>query len=135
MAAIVIIEAVALVEELEKVKQFWDEKGLDMHIAVKADGRLAVSTKHWGRVHYIRSDKNPEALWSIVDDVARSVGRSLILSVQGPYVYIPKLNVGQTQEIFNRFKNLLDHNNVERHFQRSWSIEDAVLPNVNVQNN
>lgn len=130
MAAVagVIIAAAELVDQLEQAKEFWDQTGLDMHIAVKKDGRLAVSTKHWSRVHYIRTGKTTEALWDVVQSVGRTIGRSLVRSEQGPYVYIPKLNVDQTQAVFDLFKDELGHENVERVLSWSWKIEDAVLP-------
>ena len=116
-----------LVSEIEKLKGYWDESGLDMHIAVKKNGMLAVSTKHWSRVHYIVTDKNTDKLWKIVKDIAKDIGRSLIKSEKGPYVYISKLNVNQTQAVFDKFKQVLG-DNVERHIQWSWNIKDAVLP-------
>lgn len=115
-----------LVTEIEKLKGYWDESGLDMHIAVKKNGMLAVSTKHWSRVHYIVTDKQPDELWTVVIKVANDVGRSLIKSEKGPYVYINKLNVKQTQNIFDKFKILLG-DNIERHLQISWNIDDAVF--------
>jgi hypothetical protein len=127
MAAGLIILAIELVENGEKLKGYWDETGLDMHIAVKSDGRLAVSTKHWGRVHYICTDKTPDELWVIVRQIAEEIGRSLIKSQQGPYVYIPKLNVNQTQSVFNKFKDQLGYDNVERILEWSWNISDAVV--------
>ena len=121
-----IITLSQVVAEAEKLKGYYDETGLDMHIAVKKNGRLAVSTKHWGRVHYIVTDKDPKEIWTSVKEVASDIGRNLIKSEKGPYVYINKLSVTQTQEVFDKFKEKLG-DNIERHFQFSWKIDDAVL--------
>lgn len=129
MLAGVIIEAIEIAEELEKVRGYWDDKGLDMHIAVKADGRLAVSTKHWVRVHYIKTYKTPEELWKILSKVATAIGRSLVRSKYGPYVYIPKLSIEHTQHIFDMFKKDLGHN-IDRVYEFSWDIDDAVIVEV-----
>jgi len=116
-----------VVTEAEKLKGYYDDTGLDMHIAVKKNGMLAVSTKHWGRVHYIVTEKQPNEIWTIVKEVAENIGRTLIKSEKGPYVYINKLNIDQTQQVFDKFKATLG-DNVERHMEWSWNIEDAILP-------
>lgn len=127
MAAVIIIEAIEIIEDLEKVKGYWDEKGLDMHIAVKENGWIAVSTKHWGRVHYLKTNDKPYDLWQTLKQVAQEVGRSLVKSVQGPYVFIPKLGKEQTQNVFNIIRSKLGQHKIERKFEFSWDIDDAVL--------
>ncbi len=127
MASLIIIEAIEIVEDLEKVKGYWDDKGLDMHIAIKQNGWIAVSTKHWGRVHYLKTNKEPLQLWKHIKDVALEVGRSLIKSKQGPYVYISKLGVEQTQNVFNIIRSTIGTHTISRKFQFSWDIDDAVL--------
>ena len=136
--ATIIIEAIELAEELEKVKGYWDDKGLDMHIAVKKtkydnDGHqkrgavIAVSTKHWARVHYLYTEKDADELWIDLKSVAETVGRSLVKGAYGPYVYIPKLSVKQTQDIFNKIRGCIGDHEIKRKFQFSWKIDDAVL--------
>lgn len=119
---------VQVASELEAARGYWDENGLDMHIAIKRDGQVAVSTKHWARTHYIRTrDKSVEQLWQALRVVAAAVGRSLVRSKYGPYVFVPKLNVAQTQDVFDRLKQELDCYDVEREWEFTWSIDDAVI--------
>jgi len=128
MASIAVIEAIELMEELEKIKGYWDDKGLDMHIAVKKDGQIAVSTKHWVRVHYLRAEGTAlKEMWQNINAVAKQVGRSLVKSKQGPYVYIPKLGVEQTQNIFNAIRSKMGEHTISKKFEFSWDIDDAVL--------
>ena len=137
-SAAVVIEAIEFVEEMEKVKGYWDDKGLDMHIAVKKSkfcdngdrkrgAVIAVSTKHWARVHYLYTQKTAKELWANLAGVAGDVGRSLVKGAYGPYVYIPKLSVNQTQDIFNRIRACVGSHDIKRKFQFSWKIDDAVL--------
>jgi hypothetical protein len=115
--------------EAEKLKGYWDESGLDMHIAVKRNGMVAVSTKHWGRTHYILTGIfDTDLVWSYVQQVSLEIGRTLIRSEKGPYVYVPKLTLDATQAVFNKLKELLKSENIERNFEWSWNIDDAVLP-------
>jgi hypothetical protein len=126
---IVLQEVVAVAEQ---AKGYWDESGLDMHIAVKNKGQIAVSTKHWGRVHYIVPDATlePQWLWNnVLEPVSNAVGRKLVKSLKGDYVYIHKLNLEQTQSIFDKIKEKVGKYTIERHLEWSWDIKDAVLPN------
>ena len=118
-----------VVSGAEKAKGYWDESGLDMHIAVKKSGQIAVSTKHWSRVHYIITEENTDTLWDKLGEVSDEVGRKLIKSNKGNYVYIHKLNLNQTQSIFDKIKEKLENIKIERHFEWSWDISDSVLPN------
>lgn len=129
LTAGLIIEAVSLIGEAEKLRDYWDDNGFDFHLAVKQDGRVAVSTKHWGRVHYIVTELDVESLWDKVMSVAESCGRSLVKSSQGTYVYIPKLNKEQAQRFFDKMKVALGYK-IERKFEFEWSIDDAVLPDM-----
>ena len=124
-----IINAVEIIESTEKLKGYWDDKGLDMHMAVKDSKQIVVSTKHWVRVHYIISNKDTDELWKLIRTVATQVGRSLIRSNQGPYVYIHKLNAGQTQDIFNKLRRVIG-GRVRRKYQLSWNIDDAIVPEL-----
>ena len=125
-----IVMTTELVSEIEKLKGYWDETGLDMHIAVKKNGYVAVSTKHWSRTHYIITEGlETDDIWLIIEEISKDIGRSLIKSDKGPYVYINKLNVKQTQEIFNKFKEKLG-DNIDRRIEWSWKIDDAVLPSL-----
>ena len=119
----------------EQAKGYWDESGLDMHIAVKKRGQIAVSTKHWGRVHYIVPEKSvqPNDLWdNVLGPVSEEIGRKLVRSEQGDYVYIHKLSLDQTQSVFDKIKEkmalLVGDLEIERHLEWSWDISDAVLP-------
>ena len=140
-----------VIEQGEKLKGYWDETGLDMHIAVKKDGRIAVSTKHWSRVHYIRTQYNSgsdsgngngngsgsgscgdssggsDVIWEKLSIISKNIGRTLIKSKKGDYVYINKLNKKQTQKIFDRFKEMFG-DDVIKVWEFSWDIDDAVLP-------
>ena len=126
--------AETVVEGLEKAKGYWDAKGLDMHIAILENENrksIAVSTKHWPRVHYLRmKDVEVSELIDVLKTICEEVGRSVISSVQGPYVYIPKLNMVQTQDIFNKIQKELKDREITfriiRLWQMSWDIEDAV---------
>lgn len=113
----------------EQAKGFWDAQGLDMHIAVKQDSRLAVSTKHWMRVHYIDTGLLPSQIWEKLNEVCKAIGRKLIKSTNGPYVYINKLNVKQTQHIFDLLKKTFG-TNITRVWEVSWDIDDAFLPEL-----
>ena len=127
LAVGLIIETIDFASEVEKIKGYWDDKGLDFHIAVKQDGRLAVSTKHWSRVHYIVTDKSPEEIWDAIKKVAAKISRNLVRSKLGPYVFIPKLNIEQSQHVFDFFKQELGYN-ILRKWEFSWDIDDAILP-------
>jgi len=121
-----LIEASEFVSEVEKLQGYWDDKGLDMHIAVKLNGMIAVSTKHWTRTHYIVTDKTIEELWNILIEISKEIGRKYVKSVRGSYVYIPKLNIAQTQDIFDNMKKKLGYE-IDRKWEISWDIDDAVV--------
>lgn len=125
-----ITDITAIIDEAEKLKGYWDDTGLDMHIAVKANKQFAVSTKHWTRVHYVQTTLEPKEVWSKIFEVSNVVGRKLIRSTKGPYVYINKLNESQTKSIFDKFVSVLGctNNDVTRNLQYTWSIKDAILP-------
>jgi hypothetical protein len=116
-----------IIEQAEKAKGYWDETGLDMHIAVNCDGRIAVSTKHWVRVHYVVTNYSAHILWNMLGDVSKEIGRKLIRSEKGPYVYMHKLNKEQTQEVFDKIV-ARTKGKVERHMEWSWDISDAFIP-------
>ena len=117
----------SIIEQAEKLKGYWDETGLDMHIAVKMNGVIAVSTKHWSRVHYLRTKCTFNVIWEKLNDImSTSIGRTLIKSKKGNYVYINKLNSQQTQNVFDHFKNVFG-NDVTKVWEYSWKIDDANL--------
>lgn len=131
-----------VVETMEKVKGFWDETGLDMHIAVirspngSASDTIAVSTKHWFRVHYIHTKNlGPNNEYNAWDDVLKviseMIGRKLIRSEKGDYVYINKLSKKQTQKVFDSIVTQLKLLNffveIERHFESSWEIDGSYV--------
>ena len=125
---------IAMVETADEgvmaAKKYWDESGLDMHIAVKNSGYIAVKTKHWGRIHYIITYDKPEELWKALEKVSIIIERKLIKSKNGPYVYLHKLNEDQTQAVFDQLKKVLKvgEENIERHIEWDWDISNAVLP-------
>lgn len=125
-----IIDIVTLTE-MEKIKGYYDDTGLDMHIAVVGltsnTTHVVVSTKHWGRVHYIKAEKTPEDCWNILFKIAERIGRTLIKSKKGRYVYVDKLNLDQTQSVFDIFKDEFG-NDISRAWEISWDIENSVLP-------
>jgi len=128
-----ISDIIQIVEELEKLKGYYDDTGLDMHIAVvpltSAPGsNVVVSTKHWARVHYIRTKITPEMCWDKLIEISSEIGRTLIKSKKGKYVYINKLNLDQTQSVFDIFKDNFGKD-ITRAWERSWKIDDSVLPN------
>ena len=91
--ATAIVIAEQLVNAAEKLSDYWDETGLDMHIAVKPR-TIAVSTKHWSRVHYLSTNgMTPKEVWEELKKLATEIKRKLVLSTKGPYVYVPKLNI------------------------------------------
>lgn len=122
-----ITDVESIIEVTEQAKGFWDAQGLDLHIAVKSDGIIAVSTKHWARVHYITTDITIDQIWLKIEMICRDIGRTLIRSKNGPYVYINKLNLVQTQHIFDLFKKTFG-NNITRVWEFDWEIENAVVP-------
>jgi hypothetical protein len=113
-------------EEVKAAKKYWDETGLDMHIAVKKN-IICVNTKHWGRNHYIITNLDTDALWNGLGEISQNIGRKLIESQNGPYVYLHKLNEDQTQDIFDQMTAKFG-DNVERHMEWKWDISDAVMP-------
>ena len=121
-------------EGIEQLSEYWDAKGLDMHIAVKEGGTIAVSSKHWTRVHYVESQLKDEcAAWDVLAGISETIGRTLVLSTKGPYVYIPKLSAAQTQAVFNHIRQAIHKatggkTKVTRRWQLSWKIDDAILP-------
>lgn len=81
----VIVELMFIVEEAEKLKGYWDEKGLDMHIAVKTNNQIAVSSKHWARVYYIATyNLDTTKIWVKIGEIMKEFGRKLIKSKKGP---------------------------------------------------
>ena len=120
-----------IVDTVEKIKGFWDETGLDMHIAVLRDQTISISTKHWYRVHYIKTVNLDDPWDKVLKQISEKYGRKLIRSTKGKYVYIHKLNEIQTKEIFNEIVNICEKNkwlnNIERHWELSWDIDDAYL--------
>jgi hypothetical protein len=122
-----IAELPELIEDAEKLKGYWDETGLDMHIAAKCDGKIVVSTKHWTRVHYIVTSYSAFLLWKGLGDVSQDIGRKLIRSKKGDYVYIHKLSNKQTLDVFNKIVDRFD-GKIERHLEWSWDISDAFIP-------
>jgi len=126
----VIVGLMEIREEAERLKGYWDETGLDMHIAVKEDKNVMVKTKHWARNHYVSTDLEPMEIWKILGNLSGKIGRKLIRSEKGPYVYINKLNSKQTQEIFNMMIEELGatRDDISRVWEMKWDIEDAVIP-------
>lgn len=126
----IIVEITEIVEEGEKIKGYWDDTGLDMHIAVKENGSMVISTKHWFRVHYIDTSLDSDETWNRLRGVAENIGRKLIKSQKGQYVYIHKLNETQTKDIFDQIVTGLDcdRNDISRVWEMSWDISDAVVP-------
>ena len=124
----IVSDIIEIIEEAEKLKGFWDDTGLDMHIAVKKDHRIAISTKHWVRVHYITTNQSTDEMWKSVGKISKNIGRTLIKSPNGPYVYINKLSEIQTEQIFEKFKEYFGVKNVVRVWEIHWEIDDAVLP-------
>jgi len=121
-----ISEIIHILEESEKVKGYWDDQGLDMHIAVTKSS-VVVSTKHWLCVHYIRTGKSPEEMWKGMKEVSEDIGRTLIKSTKGLYVYIHKLNIEQTQKVFNKLKEKFG-TRIMRVWEMGWDIDNATLP-------
>lgn len=126
-----IADIIKIVQELEKVKGYYDDAGLDMHIAVVPHGdntsQVVVSTKHWSRVHYITTSSTTTQCWDTLLNISKQIGRTLIKSKKGRYVYINKLNLEQTQSIFDLFKDEFG-NNIDRVWEFSWDIDNSVLP-------
>ena len=75
-------------EQAEKLKGYWDETGLDMHIAVKKSGTIAVSTKHWSRVHYIITDLSSDDIWNEMGYISKDIGRKFIKKYKRERMYI-----------------------------------------------
>jgi hypothetical protein len=123
----------SIIKEAEKAKGYWDDAGLDMHIAVKKGfndmGVIAVSTKHWGRVHYLQTTlTDTNKIWNDLGIIAGEIGRTYIKSAKGTYVYLNNLNLHQTQSVFDKFKEKFG-NNIKRGFPGfGWDIDSAVLP-------
>ncbi len=126
----VIVNLIEVKEGAEKIKGYWDETGLDMHIVVTSDKKVVVSSKHWIRVHYIQTELDSNVLWGKLEKVSDRIGRKLIRSEKGSYVYINKLNIEQTQEVFDIIVKVLgvDKGDISRVWELSWDIENAVLP-------
>lgn len=126
-----ISDILQIIEKLEKIKGYYDDTGLDMHIAVVAltnnNTHVVVSTKHWTRVHYIKTNKNSDECWNILFKISNKIGRTLIKSTRGKYVYINKLNVDQTQNIVEILKDEFG-NNIDRIWELNWDIDNSVLP-------
>lgn len=124
----VVVALSQLKEGAEQLKGYWDETGLDMHIAVKENKMIAVSTKHWVRTHYIKTNKTPSELWKDLFRVCDMIGRKLIKSEKGPYVYINKLNIKQTQRIFDMIieETGAKRDDISRVWELSFNIKDAV---------
>lgn len=119
--------------ETEHIKGYYDEQGLDMNIAVveltSTQSSVVVSTKHWSTFHYITTDQSPEDCWKTLFEISTQIGRTLIKSAKGKYVYIHKLNLTQTQSIFDILKNRFG-NNITKAWEMKWDIRDSVMPNV-----
>lgn len=128
---IYIASAFEIVDELEKLKGYYDETGLDMHIAVVPKGTrksdVIVSTKHWIRVHYIHTDKTSDECWNTLEQISKLIGRTFIKSEKGNYVYVNKLNLKQTQSVFDIFKEYFGKN-ITRIWEMSWDIAGSVTP-------
>jgi hypothetical protein len=126
-----IADIIEIVTELEKIKGYYDDAGLDMHIAVVAlapnNTHVVVSTKHWFRVHYINVEKSASDCWDILFKISKRIGRTLIKSKKGKYVYVNKMNLEQTQSVFDILKEEFG-NNISRVWEPSWDIDDSVLP-------
>ena len=105
-----ITDIVDIVDDTEKLKGYWDESGLDLHIAIKKNGTIAVSTKHWIRVHQIQTGLTNKEILVKLGVLSIQIGRKLIKSKKGSYLYINKLNLDQTQKIFNLFEKIFGGN-------------------------
>lgn len=123
-------------EGAEKLKGYWDDCGLDFHIAVvkitnsskSIKNHIVVSTKHWCRVHYIHSKFSSCDVWKHLFQISDEIGRKFIKSTKGDYVYIHKLNLEQTQSIFDLFKKHFG-NKIHRAWELKWDINGSCLPN------
>ena len=120
-----------IVTKLEKLKGYYDETGLDMHIAVVAltnnNAHVVVSTKHWTRVHYIKTHRSADECWDILFKISKKIGRTLIRSKKGRYIYINKLSLQQTQNIFDIFKSEFGVD-ISRVWELDWEIDNSVMP-------
>lgn len=126
-----------IVDTFEKLKGYWDNTGLDLHIAVvelpmstldNAKTHVVVSTKHWSRVHYINVNQTSKQVWKHLHQISEEIGRKFIKSTKGKYVYINKLNIEQTQNIFNIFKQHFG-TNIVRAWEMRWDINGSTFPN------
>ena len=127
-----IVDDVNLLDQAtEKLQGFWDDTGSDMNIAIKGNGKIAISSGQLLRVSYLtpRMEKTPAELWQVLHQVSEEIGRTLVKSQQGPYVFIPKLGKHDTRRIFRKLKRAL-HADVIRKLEESWDVEDAVLEEV-----
>ena len=126
----IIVGLIDVKDGAEKLKGYWDETGLDMHIAVKKDSTVVVETKHWVRKHYVQTNLNTDTIWELLGNMSNKIGRKLIRSEKGPYVYINKLSVKQTQKVFDLLIEELgvSKDDISRVWEINWDIDDAVLP-------
>lgn len=120
-----------IIEELEKIKGYWDINGLDLYIAVVSTSltttHIIISTAHWTRVNYINVQINSKQVWEHLYTISDEIGRKFIRSTKGKYVYINKLNLQQTQDIFDTFKNKFG-TDVCRVWEMKWDINGSELP-------
>lgn len=131
-----LINIVNTLEELKKdyemIKGFWDSTGLALYLAVKQNGSIGVSTKHWTDVMYIQTQNcTTLQLWQILGKVTDNIGRTMVRSERGSYVYIPNLNEQQTEEVYNKIVSELQSENIVfdevYKMEWEWDVADAVL--------
>lgn len=137
-----LVNIVNSIEELEKdyemAKGFWDSLGFSLYIAVKSNGSIGFSTKHWEHSIYIETEKcTPYKLWEIIGKVANSISRTLVRDNRGSYVYIPNLNETQTEDIFEKIVAELQLENIvydeQLKLEWAWDVTDAVLFRSNTE--
>ena len=131
-----LIKIVNTLQEIEKdyeiAKGFWDAQGLALYLAVKRNGSVGISTKHWTDVVYLETqNSSPHELWLILGKVTDAIGRTMVRAERGSFVYIPNLNEEQTEEVYNKIVTELQSQKIifdeNLKMEWEWEVDDAVL--------
>ena len=126
----IIYTTMEIIESQEKVKGVWDSNGKYMNIAVKTNNTIAIYTPYWPQVHYIPSSSDTQGIWKSLGQLSDKIGRKLVKSNKGRYVYIDHLNTFQIQDIVAMLLKIINTQSCDivKVWELQWDISDATLP-------
>ena len=140
-------ESKVIIDIVDKTEDLYDSYGFAVCIAITKKNQIVISSKHWVYVYYIETkfqetnDKNPVQLWDLIVSIANKKKYDINRDEdENIYVYIPKQNRENTNQIFESILDELRNRNIiydvfSRFHLYGWDVnkDNAILiPWINV---